>query len=145
MVALGAHWVEPRDYIYMVWSWLEILVNLEFTCIVCLCLLTNPFSQHTGWDLKNTILFWLLVSCVCWTPTRIAWVLSSMWPRGIDWSSTHMLRCTQFTSRDRISSLEGCYLAWDTFLIGNLIPEPKNLVSGPLFPNWSHLGVFVLT
>ena len=47
---------------------------------------------------------------------------------GINWSLTHMLQCTKFTSRDRISSLEGCYLAWGTFLIGNLIPGPRNLV-----------------
>ena len=72
MAALGSHWVEPRDYIYMVWSWLEILVNLEFACIVCLCLLTNPFSQCTAKDLGYAILFWFLVFYVCRMPTRIA-------------------------------------------------------------------------
>ena len=71
MAALGGHWVEPRDYIYMVWSWLEILVNLEFACIVCLCLLTNPFSQRMAKDLGYAILLWLLVSCVCRIPTKI--------------------------------------------------------------------------
>ena len=71
MVALDGHWVEPRDYIYIVWSWLEILVNLEFACIVHLCLLTNPFSQRTTRDLRYAILFWLLVSCVCRILTRI--------------------------------------------------------------------------
>ena len=49
--------------------------------------------------------------------------------RGIDWSLTHMPQCTQFTSRDRTPGLEGCDLAWGTFLIGNLIPIPRNWVS----------------
>ena len=39
-----------------------------------------------------------------------------------------MILCTQFISRDRVPGLEGCYLAWGTFPIGNLILEPKNLV-----------------
>ena len=39
-----------------------------------------------------------------------------------------MIPCTQFISRDQVPGLEECYLAWGTFSIGNLIPEPKNLV-----------------
>ena len=39
-----------------------------------------------------------------------------------------MIPCTQFISRDPVLGLEGCYLAWGTFLIGNLIIEPRNLV-----------------
>ena len=44
---------------------------------------------------------------------------------GIDWSLTHMLPHTQFISRDRVSGLERCYLAWGTFPTGNLILRPR--------------------
>ena len=56
MVAFGGHWKEPKGYIYMVWLRLKILVNLEFVYIVCLCLLTNPFSQRMVGDLRYTSL-----------------------------------------------------------------------------------------
>ena len=41
---------------------------------------------------------------------------------------THMLPHTQFTSRDRVPGLEGCYLICSTFLIGNVIAGTRNLV-----------------
>ena len=133
MAAFGGHWVEPRDYIYIVWSWMEILVNLEFAYIMCLCLLTNPFSQRMTRDLRYTTLFWLLISYVYRIPTRIASLFIHITHGEIAWSSTRMLQCTQFTSRDRIPGLKGCYLVWGTFLIGNLIPGPKNLVLRTVF------------
>ena len=55
---------------------------------------------------------------------------------------THMLPHTQFTSRDRVPGLEGCYLICGTFLIGNLIPGPRNLVFVDRFFHTGVIGVF---
>ena len=57
-----------------------------------------------------------------------------------------MLLHTQFTSRDRVPGLEGCYLIGGTFPIGNLIPGPRNLVFADrfFFPYWSHWGFLFL-
>ena len=57
-----------------------------------------------------------------------------------------MLPHTQFTSRDRVPGLEGCYLILSTFLIGNLILGPRNLVfADRFFSILESLGFFVLT
>ena len=57
---------------------------------------------------------------------------------------THMLPHTQFTSRDRVMGLEGCYLICGAFLIGNLIPGPRNLVFADRFFHTGVIGVFLL-
>ena len=56
---------------------------------------------------------------------------------------THMLPHTQFTSRNRVPGLEGCYLICGTFLIGNLIPRPRNLVFADRFFHSGVIGVFL--
>ena len=56
---------------------------------------------------------------------------------------THMLPHTQFTSRDRVPGLEGCYLICGTFLIGNLIPGPRNLVFADRFFHTGVIGGFL--
>ena len=57
-----------------------------------------------------------------------------------------MLLHTQFTIRDRVPGLEGCYLIRGTFPIGNLIPGPRNLVfADRFFSILESLGFFVLT
>ena len=56
---------------------------------------------------------------------------------------THMLSHTQFTSRDRVPGLEGCYLICGTFLIGNLIPGPRNLVFADRFFHTGVIGFFL--
>ena len=55
---------------------------------------------------------------------------------------THMLPHTQFTSRDRVPGLEGCYLICGTFLISNMIPGPRNLVFAYRFLHTRVIGVF---
>ena len=56
-----------------------------------------------------------------------------------------MLLHTQFTSRDRVPGLEGCYLIEGTFPIGNLTPGPRNLVfADRFFPYRSHWGFLFL-
>ena len=57
---------------------------------------------------------------------------------------THMIPHTQFTSRDRIPGLEWCYLICGTFLIGNLIPGPRNLVFADRFFHIGVIGVWFL-
>ena len=55
-----------------------------------------------------------------------------------------MLLHTQFTSRDRVPVLEGCYLILGTFPIGNLTPGPRNLVFADRFFHTSHWGFLFL-
>ena len=50
---------------------------------------------------------------------------------------------TQFTSRDRVPGLEGCYLIEGTFSIGNLTPRPINLVFAYRFFHTKVIGVFL--
>ena len=130
-------WWEIKGYIYKVGSWLKIflieveiqlnLVNLVVAYVVCLCLLTHPFPQRMARNLKYASLFWLSIFYAWRIPIGSYESCHLCNIGGIDWSLTHMLQCTPFISKDRTPYLKGCYLVWGTFLIGNLIPETRNL------------------